>query len=69
MSSEKRLAAVKLNQPPVNRTENNTARRVEGDTVFRFRLVGTAFRVIIGVGEIVCFEGKRYTELLFSSEI
>lgn len=44
VSLEERLAAAKLNQPPVNRTENNTARRVEGNTVFRFRLVGIAFK-------------------------
>lgn len=44
MSLEERLAAAKLNQPPVNHTENNAARRVEGNTVFRFRLVGIAFK-------------------------
>lgn len=38
------MAAAKLNQPPVNHTENNTARRVEGNAVFRFRLVGIAFK-------------------------
>lgn len=40
VTSEQRLATVKLNQPPVNHTENNRGRRVEGNTMFRFRLVG-----------------------------